>query len=301
MRHDVAYPPLDTLKPVADAVWIVDGKPIKAAGLPLPVRMTVVQLSTGDLLLYSPTRYTPDLQRDLERLGPIRHLVAPNVGHWMFLGDWQRACPGATTWGVPGLRDRAQVRASGVQIDRELGSVPPPEWSREVDQVFLQAAFFTEVDLFHRPSRTLMVADIVLNVEGRRMPPLPRFMAGVLGILEPDGKAPLYLRLLLRTNRGAVAEAAARLVGFEPRRVIVSHGRVLDLDAPARLQHSLRWSLGWGDAGAGGADLGPRSLPGAGAIGTGLAVGVGLVLGINLMVVASRERSADRQRRAPRG
>ena len=132
------------------------------------------------------------------------------------------------------------------------------------------------------------------------MTPLPRFMAGVLGILEPDGRAPLYLRLLLRTNRGAVAAAAARLVAFEPRRVIVSHGRVLDLDAPARLHHSLRWSLGWGDAKAGG-DLDPRSLPGAGAIGTGLAVGVGLVLGINLMVVASRERSADRQRRAPRG
>jgi hypothetical protein len=300
MRDDVAYPPLDILKPVAEAVWIVDGEPIKAGGLPLPVRMTVVQLSTGDLLLYSPTRYTPGLRRTLDRLGPIRHLVAPNVAHWMFLRDWQRACPGATSWGVPGLRDRAQVRAAGVRIDRELGSVPPPEWSREVDQVFLKAAFFAEVDLFHRPSRTLMVADIVLNVEGRRMPTLPRLMAGVLGILEPDGRAPLYLRLLLRTNRRAVAEAAARLVGFEPRRVIVSHGRILEQNAPAQLRHSLRW-LGSGNAKAGGPDFGPKSLPGAAAVGTGLAVGVGLVLGINLVVAASRQRRADRRRRTPRG
>ena len=124
-------------------------------------------------------------------------------------------------------------------------------------------------------------------------------MAGVLGILEPDGRAPLYLRLLLRTNRGAIAEAAARLVGFEPRRVIVSHGRILEQNAPAQLRHSLRW-LGSGDAKAGGADLGPKSLPGAAGVGIGLAVGMGLVLGINLLVAAARERRADR-RRAPRG
>lgn len=247
MPENIGYPPLDTLKTVADGVWIVDGQPIKAGGLLLPVRMTVVKLSAGGLLLYSPIRYTPDLHGDIAGMGPIRHIVAPNVGHWMFVRDWQLACPDAKTWAVPELRYRAQVRAAGLRIDDDLGPVSPADWRDDIDQVLVRSSFFTEVAMLHRPSRTLTVADLVLNVEGQGMPPLSRIMAKALGILAPDGRAPLYLRLLLRLNRAAVADAAARLVAMEPRRVIVSHGRPLERDATAELQHSLSWLLGTGN------------------------------------------------------
>ena len=52
----VTYPPLDVMKPVADGVWIVDSGPLRVLGMPLPVRMTVVRLASGDLWLHSPTR-----------------------------------------------------------------------------------------------------------------------------------------------------------------------------------------------------------------------------------------------------
>ncbi len=83
----VGYPPLDMPKPVADGVFIVDSLLPGRLGSFLPVRMTVVRLSNGDLLLHSPTGFKPALQRALEAIGPIRHLVAPNFAHWMFLQD----------------------------------------------------------------------------------------------------------------------------------------------------------------------------------------------------------------------
>ena len=44
------YPPLDTLKPVADGVWIVDSGPLRVfGGIPLPVRMAVVRLRGGEV------------------------------------------------------------------------------------------------------------------------------------------------------------------------------------------------------------------------------------------------------------
>ena len=46
------------LRPVADGIWIVDAGHINAAGLSLPVRRTVIRLTSGDLLLHSPTRYS---------------------------------------------------------------------------------------------------------------------------------------------------------------------------------------------------------------------------------------------------
>jgi Domain of unknown function (DUF4336) len=104
----------------------VDCEPIRVAGgLPLPLRMTILRLANGDLLLHAPAQYSDESRRAIETLGPIRHLLAPSVGHWMFLRDWQRACPQAKTWAVAGLKDRSQVRAARIRIDGELGDDAP--------------------------------------------------------------------------------------------------------------------------------------------------------------------------------
>jgi hypothetical protein len=236
--------------------------------------MTVLRLANGDLLLYSPTRHSAELQREVESLGPIRHLVAPNVAHWMFLPDWQRACSGAKTWGAPGLRKRRQVRAAGVRVDADLGPVAPAEWRNEIDQVLVTSGPFAEVDLFHRPSRTLLVTDLVLNIEGERMPPVARTFAGLAGILAPNGKAPIYLRLVLKWNARAVAASAARLVSFSPQRVIMAHGRPLEEDAPEHLRMSLADLLGTERSGVGAPAL----------------VAVGLLIGLGVAVARRRGR-----------
>jgi hypothetical protein len=106
----VVYRPLDILKPVATDIYIVDSGPLYAMGLAIPVRMTVVRLTTGEVWLHSPTRYDERLRSEIERLGPVRHLVASNVAHWSFLKEWQAHCAGAMTWAAPGLRQRSQVK-----------------------------------------------------------------------------------------------------------------------------------------------------------------------------------------------
>jgi hypothetical protein len=244
LAHEISYPPLNTPKQVADGVWIVDAPPVHAGGIPLPVRMTVIRLSGGELLLHSPIAYTAELHRALEALGRIGHLLAPSVGHWLFLRDWQSACPGVITWAVPGLRDRGQVRRSGVRIDAELGNQPPRIWANEIDQVLVVGPVFKEVCLFHRSSRTLLLTDLVINLEADLLPVLARLVARMLGILAPDGKAPLYLRLLLRMNQQEVAHAARRLVEFDAERVIFAHGQWFRRDAAEQLRHSLAWLLG---------------------------------------------------------
>lgn len=239
MHDTVGYPPFDTLKPVNTDLWIVDAKPIHPAGLPLPLRMTVVRLADGGLLLYSPTQHTPQLQHALERIGPIRHLVAPSIAHWMFLLYWQRACPAAVTWGAPGLRSRKQVKTARVKVDADLGAAPPPAWRGEVDHVLVRSGPYSEVAMFHRTSRTLLLTDLALNLEGSRMPPLPRVAASLAGILAPDGHAPLQLRLMLALNGAAVAESARRLVALEPARVIMTHGTPFEDRATERLRAAL--------------------------------------------------------------
>jgi hypothetical protein len=129
----VGYPPLDTPKPIADGVFIVDSTLPGLLGKMLPVRMTVIRLPDGSLLLHSPTRLAEALRQALARLGPVAHMVAPNVAHWTLLKPWQQAFPQATTWAAPGLRERRQVRRSRVRIDAELGGTAPTAWGDAID------------------------------------------------------------------------------------------------------------------------------------------------------------------------
>lgn len=237
-----SYPPLDTPKPVADAIWIVDSGPMNAMGMTLPVRMTVVRLASGDLLLHSPTRFTRDLGRELKALGPVRHLVAPNIAHWTFLADWQRAFPQATTWAAPGLRDRAQVRRSGIRLDRDLGDRAPDEWAAEIEQGLIQGGLgFTEVYFFHKPTRTLLLTDLLEALEPAKLPPLTRAVMQLSGATR--GRTAAYLRPVVKLGGKEPADVARRMVSLEPERVIFAHGAWFEDQAGERLRSGLDWLL----------------------------------------------------------
>ena len=238
------YPPLDTPKPVDDDVFIVDSAMPGALGLLLPVRMTVIRLPNGDLLLHSPTQFTAALKRQLDQLGRIRHLVAPNVVHWTFLRDWQRACPDTATWAAPNLRKRSQVRRSGVRLDHDLNDTAPPEWGGAIAVATVPGGLgFRETALFHRPTRTLLLTDLVVNLEPPKVPAAMRPMARLLGTLAPDGMPPAYLRAVIKWQRPAAARAAKALLALDPARVIFAHGRWFERDGAAVLRRSFRWLL----------------------------------------------------------
>ncbi|PVE20910.1 hypothetical protein DC522_29585 [Microvirga sp. KLBC 81] len=241
---DGTYPPLDVLKPVGDDVWIVDSGPLHVLGLTLPIRMTVLRLSSGDLWLHSPTRFTEELRAQLEQQGRITHLIAPDISHWSFLQEWQRNCPNTLTWAAPGLRERRQVQKAGIRIDYILSDTSPPEWAGELEQITVRGLGFSEVDFFHHPSRTLIMTDLVQNLETGRLPAFTRIMARLNGIAAPRGRAPIYLRLAVKANKREAARAATRLVEWQPERVIFSHGRWFERDGTEAVKRSLDWLTG---------------------------------------------------------
>jgi hypothetical protein len=243
MSVEVTYPPLDVPKQVADDVWIVDSGPLKVAGvIPLPVRMTVLRLASGGFLLHSPIRFNFELRRRLEDLGTIEHLVAPNSAHWTFLEAWQRHVPDARTWAAPGLRERSQVKNSGVRLDQDLSPNPQEGWPEAVQQIHVPGiGGFCEVCLYHRGSGTLVLTDLIQNLEPGKVPLALRPIAALTGVLAPDGKAPIYLRAIVRAAGKDARAAGRRLIDLQPQRVIFAHGSWFQTEAASRLQRSLRW------------------------------------------------------------
>ena len=118
--------------------------------------MAVIRLSNGSLFVWSPVALSDSLSASVTALGPVRHLVAPNALHHLFLGEWKSAYPAARLYASPGLRRKRE----DLSFDAELSDAPEPQWAVDIDQVVLRGSFaLTEVVFYHRGARTALFAD----------------------------------------------------------------------------------------------------------------------------------------------
>lgn len=218
-------------------LWIADSTQ-RFLGLEIGARMTVVRLPGPKLLLHSPVVATSELVGEVQALGPVAYLVAPNRFHHLHVGGWQRACPEAAVYVAPGLdTKRPDLEISGVLTDQ-----PEPGWADTVDQVLLGGfPIANEVVFFHRPSATLIATDLAFNV-GASSPPLTRAafrLAGTYGRLSPT-----FLERLLVRDRAAFRRSLARILEWPFERVVVAHGRVSEKGGRDELVRGYSWVLG---------------------------------------------------------
>ena len=240
------YEPIDTLKPVAPELWIVDGPIVRMAAplgmsAPFPTRMTLVRLPDGGLWCHSPIAPDAGLFDAVDALGPVRHLVSPNKLHYAHIAAWKRRYPEATAWASPGVRERAASQKIEVGFDADLGDAPEPAWAAGIDQLhFRGSRVIEEVVFLHRASATLVLADLIENFEAAKLGTAMRWIARLGGVLDPDGKTPLDMRFTFR-DRAAARACLRRMLDWRPQRVILAHGRCYMDNAEAELRRAFRW------------------------------------------------------------
>jgi len=239
----VPYAPLNTLKPVADNVWIADGPEIGMVTLglsvPFPTRMTVVRLEDGNLFVHSPIAPDAGLMEQVAALGPVAHLIAPNSLHYWYLPDWKARFPGARVHAVPGLARKAK---RPLAVDAVLGAAPPPAWRGQIDQALVVSWIFTECDFFHHASGTAILTDLIENFEPARVkPPVLRAVMCWAHVTDPQGSAPFDMRVSFLGRRRALRAAVRRMLAWQPERVILAHGRWYAKDGAAELARAFAW------------------------------------------------------------
>lgn len=240
------YEPLNTLKAVARDIWTADGPIVRMAAplgmsAPFSTRMTIVRLRDGGLWCRSPIAPDPHLFAAVDDLGEVTHLVSPNKLHYAHIASWKRRYPGALAWASPGVRERARSQGSAVVFDHELGDAPPSLWSDDIDQLrFRGSRAIEEVVFFHRPSATLILANLIESFESSKLTGGLRVLARLGGVLDPDGKTPLDMRLSF-TERAAARGCLKHMLGWQPQRVILAHGRWYEHDGEAELRRAFRW------------------------------------------------------------
>ena len=129
-----------------------------------------------------------------------------------------------------------QAAAARVERMRQvaLSTVPAcgaPEWRSELDQALLPGGYFKEFVFFHRGSRTLIVTDAVINIELEKMDEPWRTFTRISGMYHPRGQVFFGIRLPLLLQRTKAAATFAKIRSWQPRRILLSHGRCFESGA----------------------------------------------------------------------
>jgi len=237
------YAPINSLKPVTDDVWIVDGPVIRFGprpfSMPFSTRMTILRVA-NELFIHSPTVLTPSLKAALDAIGTPRWLIAPNRLHYWWIPEWHAAFPDAAVYLAPRIREQARGRIDfdSVALDH-TGGYP---WDAALATLPVTGRYMTEVVFFHRPSRTLVLTDLIENFEDDKIAsPLMRLLTWFGGVRAPDGQMPRDMRLTF--DRRQLKQAVETMLSWSPERVIIAHGRWFERNGTHELRRAFRWLL----------------------------------------------------------
>ncbi len=219
----------DVLRKIADGVYVREA-PQGFLGLNLGTRMTALESEQG-LLVHSPVALEPEQIASIENL---RWALAPNLFHHLYIGHWIDA--GVEAWAAKGL----EKKRSDLSFKGTITADSNPFGD---DFRLLPLSCFStsnEVVLLHRPSRTLVVTDLVFNLS-EQWPWFTRTSMRLIGGY-PGCKTTLLERLgmkrdIARKEIGAIAQ-------WDFDRLIMAHGNIIETGGKEAFLKAFSWLLG---------------------------------------------------------
>lgn len=196
----------------------------------LPVRTVVIPTADGKVLFSPGSRLS---EESLRSVGDVTDIVAPNLLHCGGVAKAARIHPKARVWGVPG----AKAAKADLPWTHELTEA---SWIHgDVLRPFALEGIpkLRETVFLHRPSKTLLVADLCFNLSDAK-----GFGAWLIlnmfGTYRVFGVSRFYAGMV--KDRKAFAASMNRLLEADFDGVVMSHGQPLLEGAKEKLRESLR-------------------------------------------------------------
>lgn len=218
---------------VDDRIWVTERR-VWFSGVRLRARTTVVRLDDGGLLLHSPAPPTDAMADELRALGPVRWLVIPNGFHHLGTPAAAARFPDAR---VVGPASAARKNAA-LALHLDLRDAAFVAQVPELEVLPLEGVpFLDETVLYHRPTQTLLGADLVLCAHAADHWTW-RWAARVMGCYErlrvpPDVKKKIV-------DKAAAARSVHAMLQRPAQRLIVAHADLVATDCQARLAEAWR-------------------------------------------------------------
>lgn len=237
---------------VDDNLWTVD---VGVKSFPLrhmPWRMTGIE-AEGCTLIHSPVPLDDATWTKVRsRLRGRVHVVAPNEAHHNALSSFFSRCAAdaidAKLWLAPKLRRKLERIAPALPLDAAseliVSGAAHPSFRDEIGEaVDLQhlagVPGLNEVVLFHRPTKTLVVTDAIVNVREHAHAPTRAIFKMIRAYGGP--KQPVLWRLRAK-DRGALRTSVRAVLAWPFERVICAHGEILEDGGRQAFEDVFAWA-----------------------------------------------------------
>ena len=204
------------LQSLAPNLWLLS-YPLKMLGVDLNRNVTVIRLASGQLIIHSTAPFSSEDVAAICALGQPGWIVDTLLRHDTFAAEGRAAFPEVPYLAPEGFSENLAFSTSSL--------IPEPdEWNGEVAVLAIDGApEFGEVVMLHRPSRTLIVADLIFHFshpEGFWKKTLLH-LATVDGEYDPGVSKPFKQAI---KNPEAFATSMRTLMNWDFDRIIVGHG-----------------------------------------------------------------------------
>lgn len=213
--------PHGRLQQIDDSVLIVTGT-IKMPIGTFERRMSVVRLSDGTLVLYSPVALDEEQMQRIEAFGRPAYLIVPGRHHRLDVKPFKQRYPAAKVIAAPGARadvdEVVPVDAADVEFpDTSVRFTVVPGTGEDEAALVVSGA-------------TLILNDILANVQNATG--VNGVIARLFGFAGDKPQIPLPEKLGIIDDRKALAAQFRAWAELPLRRIVVSHGEPI-VDDPA--------------------------------------------------------------------
>ncbi|WP_230966029.1 DUF4336 domain-containing protein [Nostoc sp. NZL] len=232
------------LREIDKNIWVAE-QPLRYFGLSVGTRMTVISLANSELVVISPIQVDQATIDQLNKIGNVRHIVAPNLYHYLFASKFKHFYPKATFWAAPGLNSKKPE----LPIDQII-KADENNFLDEIQYLLFDGFrtfglsgpdFLNECVFFHSESRTLVLTDTAYHFD-ESFPLITQLAARVIGTYKT--LSPSWLERLSTQEKEKVRQSVKNILAWDFERVIVAHGSIIENNGKQKFREGYEWFLG---------------------------------------------------------
>lgn len=225
---------MTAVQELVEGIWEVAGEAKLGPGVYFPCRMVIVRLESGKLWLHSPVRLDDEAAAQIDALGEVEAIVAPNAFHHIFMAGAQERWPKAKIWAPKALF----AKRPDLRFDHDLArSAEEATWTNELEPLAIDGVpMLSEWTFWHERTKTLIVTDLIFNVSQARGAMTKLVLTGV-----GAWGRPAQSRLLgsMIKDKVAANASAKRLLSKPIERVVMAHGEPIAAQGLAALKAAM--------------------------------------------------------------
>jgi Domain of unknown function (DUF4336) len=224
------------LREIDRNIWVAE-QPLKYFGLNVGTRMTVIRLTNGGLIVISPIQADDALVNELNKIGEVKYIIAPNLYHHLFVANFQEIYPQAKLWVVSGL----ESKRPDIPIDKIINDAPN-SIQNEVDYLLIDgfntfglsgSSPLNECIFCHRQSRTLILTDIAFHFD-ETFSLTTQLAARLIGSY--NKLSPSLLERFATKEKDKVKQSIQQVLDWDFERVIMAHGSIIEKDGKSKFK-----------------------------------------------------------------